>query len=661
MTDANRVERVLLVSMPFGPLERPALSLGLLKAHCRRLEIPCDIRYLTFRFADFVGMDDYLWVCSDEVPYTAFAGEWVFAEALNGPRPEADASYMDDVLQRIWQLSNPDIDRLRRLRARVEPFLNACLTEVPWSDYAFVGFTSVFQQNIASLALASRVKRAHAAITIAFGGANWEEAMGVALQREFSFVDLVFSGEADQSFPAVLAARSAGTPLNDIPGVSVAGHKPSRPAPAGRVESLDTVPVPEYDDYFIQKAQSEAAGIETTLLIETARGCWWGERSHCTFCGLNGATMAFRSKTPTRILEEFGYLRERHTVRSFSVVDDIIDMRFFRTVLPKMAEAHLGLDVFWEVKANLTLDQVRTLRDAGVTLIQPGIEALSDRLLQLMRKGTTTFRNIELLKWCRELGVQPFWNLLYGFPGETAEDYRETAAHIRAIWHLDPPTACGPIRLDRFSPYHADPSAYEMTNVRPMPPFPYLYPVGHEALMDIAYYFDFDYVEPRPPEQYAHEVIALTTAWKSESRRGHLELTTRSTGELQILDTRGDLARRPRRAVLNGWKAAAFVACDRAASLAKLRGLPALAEDHVGEVELLEFLERCVHHRLMITNGTSWLGVAVWREPDRQRWASEINGTDHLGISTSRGASESGLAGYTGDPITVGSPVRSPP
>lgn len=621
MTAGAVADRVLLVSMPFGALERPALSLGLLKAHCGRLDVPCDTRYLTFRFADHIGVENYLWACSDELPYTAFAADWVFTEALYGARPDADAAYIDEVLRRTWQLPDSAVDRLRRIRARVEPFLSTCLAEVPWADYTFVGFTSVFQQNLASLALARRLKLTHLGLTIAFGGANWEEAMGVALQQAFPFVDLAFSGEADESFPAVLEARQSGSPLDAIPGVTVAGRS-GRPVSAGRVQELDAVPVPDFDDYFTQKAQSEAAVVEPMLLVETARGCWWGERSHCTFCGLNGATMAFRSKTPGRVVDEFAYLRDRHSVRSFSVVDDIIDMGFFRTVLPQLTEAGLGLDIFWEVKANLTLEQVRILRDAGVTMIQPGIEALSDHVLELMRKGTTTFRNIELLKWCREVGVRPFWNLLYGFPGETAEDYRETAAHICAIWHLDPPTACGPIRLDRFSPYHGDPDAFAMASVRPLAPFAYLYPFGQEALMEISYYFDFEYVEPRAAEEYAREVIALAAAWKSEPQRGNLELSVRPSGELQVLDTRGDLARRPRRAILKGWKAEVYVACDRAASLVKLRELPALAEHDVEEDELVDFLSRCVHHRLMVSSGSSWLGLAVWQEQARERWAT---------------------------------------
>ena len=94
----RRGERVLLVSMPFGALERPAISLGLLQAHCRRLDVACETRYLTFTFAERVGLDNYLWLCSDDVPYTAFAGDWLFTEALYGLRPYADAAYIDEIL-----------------------------------------------------------------------------------------------------------------------------------------------------------------------------------------------------------------------------------------------------------------------------------------------------------------------------------------------------------------------------------------------------------------------------------------------------------------------------------------------------------------------------------------------------------------------------------
>ena len=104
-------------------------------------------------------------------------------------------------------------------------------------------------------------------------------------------------------------------------------------------------------------------------------------------------------------------------------VDNILDMRYFRDVLPQLRERQLGLTLFYETKANLTKEQVKLLRDAGVLAIQPGVESLSTHVLQLMRKGVTALQNIQLLKWCRQYGVTVAWNLLYGFPGETAADY----------------------------------------------------------------------------------------------------------------------------------------------------------------------------------------------------------------------------------------------
>jgi ribosomal peptide maturation radical SAM protein 1 len=627
---SRRREQVLLISMPFGALERPSLALGLLQAHCRQLGVDCETRYLGIPFAERVGVGEYHWLNSD-VPYTAFAGDWLFAEALYGPQPDVDAGYVDDVLRSTWQLGDDEIARLWRLRAAVEPFLAHCLSTIDWSAYTLVGFTSTFQQNIASLALAARVKAMRPDITVAFGGANWEEEMGVALHRRFSFVDLAFSGEADQSFPAVLEARKQRLGVGGIAGVTSRERPPAGgKAPAASIADIDALPVPDYHPFFDQLRSSPIVGtITPLLLVETARGCWWGERSHCTFCGLNGATMAFRSKSPERVLDEIALLCERHGVTTFSVVDDILDMRYFKSVLPKLAEARLGADFFWEVKANLTAEHVRQLRDAGVIFIQPGIESLNDNVLALMRKGTTGFRNIELLKWCREYGVQPLWNLLYGFPGEARSDYEETVALMEAIWHLEPPTGYGPIRLDRFSPYHADPAAFGMENIRPMAPFSYLYPFERAEVMEIAYYFDFDYADDRTDDVHARDAVQLALTWRADTERGMLAIHEDVDGSLYILDTHRELAAEPRRAMLPGWKASVFLACDRAATMRHLMLLPAVVLEGVTEQDVRDFLERCLRHHLMVQNERNWLNVAV-HVPAREAPAEAASRHDDL-------------------------------
>ena len=67
-----------------------------------------------------------------------------------------------------------------------------------------IGFTSTFQQNTAALAAAREVKRLSPHVVTVFGGANCDGEQGLALHRNFPFVDFVVRGEGDVAFPAFL-------------------------------------------------------------------------------------------------------------------------------------------------------------------------------------------------------------------------------------------------------------------------------------------------------------------------------------------------------------------------------------------------------------------------------------------------------------------------
>jgi ribosomal peptide maturation radical SAM protein 1 len=619
-------DRVVLVSMPFGPIEYPSLGLGLLAAHCERADVHCDTEYLAISFANRIGVKDYMWMARG-IHYQLFAGEWVFAEALYGPRPDADADYFDLLADPSWGFDPRQLERLRGIRGAVPEFMNDCDDAVDWGDYSVVGFSSIFQQNLASLALAARLKARHPHLTVAFGGANWETPMGPTLQRRFPFVDLAFSGEADHSWPAVLEARRQGE-VPDITGVTCSGAVRAGPPTTGMVHDLDALPVPDYQPYFDQLgAAPRLLGVRPSLLLETARGCWWGERSHCTFCGINGSTMAFRSKSPERAVDEIGILMQRYHSRSFGVVDPILDMRYFRTVLPRLAGAGLDAKFCWEVKANLTRRQVAQLAAAGVVTIQPGIESLSDHVLELMRKGTTAARNIELLKWCAEYGVTPLWNLIYGFPGEQAEDYDTLPNLIQSIWHLPAPVSTGPISLDRYSPFHAAPEQFGMVNLRPARALRTLYPFDEHIRMDIAYYFDFDHADDRTPEQFVEPALPAVEHWMTTKRRGHLWLDDRD-GRLLLTDTRQREGLTPLESEFAGWQASVLDACDRAQSWEDLATLPAVEAGGIDLGELAEFLGSAVERRWLVRLGAKWLTVAVHRparlDPASVRWHSDL-------------------------------------
>jgi hypothetical protein len=151
-----------------------------------------------------------------------------------------------------------------------------------------------------------------------------------------------------------------------------------------------------------------------------------------------------------------------------------------------------------------------------------------------------------------------------------------------------------------------------------MAPFTHLYPFEFDQVMDIAYYFEFDYADGRGEDDFATETLELLRRWMADPARGAVSLSAQPDGTLCILDTRREYRDAPRRARLDGWKAAVYLACDRAQPLRVLTALPEVVEAGVSTDEIVAFLERCVAHRLMVRGERAWLNVAVHvpaREP----------------------------------------------
>jgi len=232
-------------------------------------------------------------------------------------------------------------------------------------------------------------------------------------------------------------------------------------------------------------------------------------------------------------------------------------------------------------------------------------------VLKLMRKGTNALRNVQLLKWCKEFGVAVDWNLLYGFPGETRDDYSAIRDMLPAISFLSPPVACGPIRMDRFSPYFESSDEFGFVNVRPIQPYSYLYPFEMESLMKIAYYFDFDYKPEVDPTDYAREVIQYVEAWRRRPDQGLLCSVKQSDGTLLLQDTRAIATQRE--VVFSGLEQAVYEYCDEfRCSSSVIRHLTeAFPQIAISSRGVQAFLDSLVANCLMVTDGRNYLSLAV--------------------------------------------------
>lgn len=531
--------RTTIVSMPFMQIDRPSIQLGLLKAIGEAHGFPVRTLHANLDFAAMLGADRYRLLADH---HTRMIGEWLFSlEAFGETAPDPEAQLLVEFGEEFAYLAGSAAqarELLRRVREQHVPaLLDAIVDGHPWSEIRVVGFSCAFQQTTASIALARRLKRRNPDIVTVFGGANFDGEMGLELVRSVDCIDYVVIGEGDTAFPGLLSALASGADPAEVPGVATrAGATPAAP-PHDR---LDEAPVPDYDEYFDRVAALGLPADEVWIPFESARGCWWGAKHHCTFCGLNGTTMSFRAKSPARVLDELETQARRYGGFRFEAVDNILDLRYLKELFPAIAESAWDYQIFYEVKANLTRAQLKTLALGGVTHLQPGLESLSSTVLRLMDKGVRAVQNVNVLRWARYYGIQVAWNILWGFPGETEADYAEQTAVVPHLVHLQPPASAGRVWLERFSPMYSQPNRFPLRYRKPEASHRYVYPDTVD-LERVAYFFDYELEDALPRAAYSalgKAVVEWSTAWKSEEPPALVYQA--APGLVRIIDGRHD-------------------------------------------------------------------------------------------------------------------------
>ncbi|MGJ4996342.1 RiPP maturation radical SAM C-methyltransferase [Bradyrhizobium sp. HKCCYLS3077] len=479
---------VALVAAPFLALTRPALGISTLQAALETRGVGARQYYLGFAFAELIGAETFQFI-AEQVQTSLLIGEWVFAGTFdNQPDPIAEARHR----QRMEVACGPHWADVVAARDAAETFVDQSARRLIADGARIIGFSSTFQQNCASLGIAHRIKQLAPDRIICFGGANCEGPMGEALLDRFSQIDYVFRGESDRTFPAFVERFLAGTlpysESTDVLGrVGTTGRLVEPP-----LEDLDELPVPDFSDYFGElRTASFFRELLPALPFESSRGCWWGMKHHCTFCGLNGATMAFRTKSAERVLAELATLSVRWGIKRFEATDNILNLKHVDAVFGQLAKtAPSSYRILYEIKSNMRPEQLRTLARGGVTWVQPGIEHLDNDVLRLMDKGVTGLQNVRVLRSCAEIGLRPIWNVLCGFPGERPAAYAKIAGWLALLEHLQPPTGHCRIRLDRFSPYFDRAAELGFENVAPALAYRSVYGQPDDVLKRLAYFFD---------------------------------------------------------------------------------------------------------------------------------------------------------------------------
>jgi len=527
--------RYALLSMPWFWAYLPSIQLAIVKDVLAGLDVESDVFEFYTDLTEATGIHLYKAIAND----SGYTGELLFSQFYFD---DFHQQYNQDRVDLGFATKAIQDDVFVFLTPVIEKFLDDCIAEVDWQSYDAICFSLTASQTAASMAMAKRIKAKFPDLPIIFGGSSCAGEMGQAILELCPQVDVAVHGEAEVILPKLVEALNGERDLGEVPGISwrrdgtiVTNERAQLYALSRERNNLD------FDSYFKRVADNKLLTAHGVWIpFESSRGCWYGEKAQCTFCGLN-EIIQYRERGDNGLMAELEHYQDRYGVKNFFAVDLIMPRSFFNKFLPDVDKADKGWTIFYEIKSNMRRPEIEQLASAGVRWIQPGIESLSDNILTIMRKGVTAAHNIQTLRLAKEQGVTASWNLITGFPREKAENYLEMVPLIPKLFHLDPPVGLGDFEVHRFSPYFENPEEMGVALRGAYPIYDSVYPVDRSILDKLVYRYQYELIDPPDPRlnesrALIHKAVA---EWRLASER-HAEFSIEflSDGGALLRDSR---------------------------------------------------------------------------------------------------------------------------
>lgn len=261
-------------------------------------------------------------------------------------------------------------------------------------------------------------------IPVMIGGPYFAQQSVVESWVELPGLTAVAAGELELDLPAILRSLMAGEDASRYAGViTVDATGRLRGAIAPPLHRIDAVPHPDYSDFPWALYPNRIAP------VITGRGCGWGV---CSFCSdvQSTAGRSFRSRDPADVLSELSNHHRRYDVSRFVFTDLKLNsnVEMWRTlsrqiqhVVPGakwIGAVHVGV----ERDNGLSAGDLRAAADSGCVRLTTGLETGSQRLANVMRKGTRVSDISRFLHQASDAGISCRCTMILGHPGETAED-----------------------------------------------------------------------------------------------------------------------------------------------------------------------------------------------------------------------------------------------
>lgn len=330
------------------------------------------------------------------------------------------------------------------------------------------GFTLKTYQWIMGYYLMSCLKEMNPEIKIVTGGIT-NESQARAFMNMFSLADFAVYGEGEYPLLHLAKALKEDVPITKVPQLVYRDdNKIVSTGALYECPHLDVYPFADHSDYFQTfKKYMVFVQFPVSIPVWGSRSCPWNK---CKFCVLN-EEYPYRARSPENIVQEIEYQSEQYNVDNFIFVDTELpgNKKRFKTLLKLLVKSSSARKKKYYFQAEVSpvfidAETAHLMQLASFNKIQIGFEAVTDTLLEKMRKRHGVAHNIQALKLGRKhsLAMQSL-NIIREIPTETSDDILESCINLKFLrFFLDEYTLIpGFFKLWKGAPFYKEMSHAE--------------------------------------------------------------------------------------------------------------------------------------------------------------------------------------------------------
>ncbi|MDD5463237.1 MAG: radical SAM protein [Methylococcales bacterium] len=339
-------------------------------------------------------------------------------------------SKYENIILNAWESTDKLKKCIEDERSNIfKDYYEEALRDVFNGDFKLVGISvSYMEQIVPALTLAKIIKSKNKNIHVAIGG-SFISALAEKISQNRSineYCDSFVLYDGEIPLLRLAEALEQNKSLENVPNLIYKTNGQIRTNKLDSTLKARDLPTPDFEGLPLESYFSP----HIMLPILTSRGCYWRKCAFCTH--YRGYLAPFSIRDTEFIIKDIKKLVSQYNARYYLFVDEATHPR----TLELLSNAILreNIKIFWSCMARfdeaLNPDLLAKMSKAGCRFIWFGLESGSQRILNLMEKGTRIKTIEKILRGCKQAGIDTFLMAFLGFPSETIKEAKGTLTFI---------------------------------------------------------------------------------------------------------------------------------------------------------------------------------------------------------------------------------------